>query len=83
MRYSSETVISRSVDWNPLAGGLQAGDYIVWDMTMGIPWEVGGYKIRTSLGIYNLTDEKYTDGNVGAAVLSPGRNMLLSNTIQF
>jgi outer membrane receptor protein involved in Fe transport len=83
MRYSSETVISRSVDWNPLAGGLQAGDYLVWDLTLGMPWEIGGYKMRTSLGIYNLTDEDYTDGNVGAAVLAPGRNMLLTNTIQF
>jgi outer membrane receptor protein involved in Fe transport len=79
-RYSSETVVSRSVDWNPLAGGYQAGDYLVFDFTMGIPWEVGGYKVRTSLGIYNLTDEQYSEGSF---VLSPGRNMMLTNTVQF
>jgi outer membrane receptor protein involved in Fe transport len=79
-RYSSKTVVSRTVDWNPLAGGYQAGDYLVWDFTAGLPWEVGGYKVRTSFGIYNLTDEKYSEGSF---VMSPERSFLLTNTLSF
>ena len=30
MRYSSKTVVSRAVDWNPLNGGYQAGNYLVF-----------------------------------------------------
>ncbi len=80
MRYSSETVVSRSVDWNPLNGGYQAGDYIVFDATASYPWSFGGFKFRTSLGIYNVTDEKYSEGSF---VLSPARNWLFSNTLEF
>ncbi len=80
VRYSSETVVSRSVDWNPLAGGYQAGDYVVTDLTFSLPWEIGGYKIRSSFGIYNLTDEVYSEGSF---VLSPERNFVLTNTLQF
>ena len=61
MRYSSETVVSRSVDWNPLAGGYQAGDYVVWDLTLAMPWSVLGYRINSNFGLYNVTDEKYSE----------------------
>ncbi|MEO6005103.1 MAG: TonB-dependent receptor [Opitutus sp.] len=80
VRYSSETVISRSVDWNPLAGGYQAGNYVVADLTVGVPWELSGYHVRTSLGVYNLTDKKYSEGSY---VLSPERSFLLTNTLSF
>jgi outer membrane receptor protein involved in Fe transport len=80
MRYSSETVISRGVDWNPLGNGYQAGDYIVFDVTAAYPWEFMGYKFRTSLGIYNVTDEIYSEGSFA---LSPARNWLLSTTLSF
>jgi len=80
LRYSSETVVSRSVDWNPLAGGYQAGNYVVADLTLGLPWELNGYKIRSSLGIYNLTDKVYSEGSFA---LSPARNFVFSNTLQF
>jgi len=80
MRYSSETVVSRSVDWNPLNGGLQGGDYLVFDLTVGYPWELAGYKIKTNLGIYNVTDEVYFEGR---NALSPARNWVLSNTLSF
>lgn len=80
LRYSSETVVSRSVDWNPLNGGYQAGDYVVFDLTFNYPWSVGGFNFRTSLGIYNVTDEDYSEGSF---VLSPQRNWLLSNTLEF
>ena len=80
MRYSSETVVSRSVDWNPLAGGYQAGDYIVFDATISYPWSVAGYKLTSTFGVYNVTDEKYSEGSF---VLSPARNWLLSTSIQF
>ncbi|MDI1250996.1 MAG: TonB-dependent receptor plug domain-containing protein [Lacunisphaera sp.] len=80
VRYSSETVVSRSVDWNPLAGGYQAGNYVVADLTLGLPWEINGYKIRSSLGIYNLTDKQYSEGSFA---MSPSRNFVFSNTVAF
>jgi outer membrane receptor protein involved in Fe transport len=80
MRYSSETVVSRSVDWNPLNGGYQAGDYLVFDLTAAYPWEFLGYKIVSSFGLYNVTDEKYSEGSFA---LSPARNWLFSNTLRF
>jgi hypothetical protein len=80
VRYSSETVVARNVDWNPLAGGYQAGNYVVADLTLGLPWELNGYKIRSSLGIYNLTDKVYSEGSYA---LSPARNFVFSNTLQF
>jgi outer membrane receptor protein involved in Fe transport len=80
LRYSSETVISRGVDWNPLAGGYQAGDYLVFDLTAAYPWEVMGYKIVSSFGLYNVTDEKYSEGSFA---LSPARNWLVTNTLRF
>ena len=80
LRYSSETVVSRSVDWNPLRGGYQAGDYVVYDLTLGYPWSIADFKFRTSLGIYNVTDEEYSEGSFA---MSPARNWLLSNTLEF
>lgn len=80
VRYSSETVVSRSVDWNPLNGGYMAGDYVVFDVTAGYPWSLGGFNFRTSLGIYNVTDKKYSEGSF---VLAPARNWMFSNTIEF
>ncbi|MBS0631101.1 MAG: TonB-dependent receptor plug domain-containing protein [Verrucomicrobia bacterium] len=79
-RYSSKTVVSRSVDWNPLAGGYQAGNYVVFDATVGYPWRLFRYDITSSFGIYNLTDKQYSEGSF---VLSPGRNWLLTNTVSF
>ena len=80
VRYSSETVVSRSVDWNPLAGGFQAGNYVVADLTVGVPWELAGYKIRSSIGIYNVTNVEYSEGSY---VRSPARNAILTNTVTF
>jgi hypothetical protein len=80
MRYSSKTVVSRSVDWNPLAGGYQAGDYVVFDFTIGYPWEVLGYRLRSNLGIYNAFDKEYSEGSFA---LSPARNWLFTNSISF
>lgn len=80
VRYSSETVVSRSVDWNPLAGGYQAGDYVVFDLTLSYPWNLAGFKFNTMLGVYNVTDVEYSEGSFA---LSPARNWVLSNTLQF
>ncbi len=80
LRYMSETVISRSVDWNPLRNGLQAGDFFVFDASLSYPWELLGYKVNTSLGVYNLTNKDYLEGSF---VMSPPRNWLLTNTITF
>jgi hypothetical protein len=79
-RYSSETVVSRSVDWNPLRNGYQAGDYLVFDLTATYPWEVLGYRIDSTFGVYNVTDEKYSEGSF---VLSPARNWIFRNTLKF
>jgi iron complex outermembrane receptor protein len=80
MRYSSETVVSRSVDWNPLAGGYQAGDYVVFDLTANYPWTVADYRFSTMFGLYNVTDAKYSEGSFA---LSPARNWILSTTLSF
>ena len=80
IRYSSETVVSRSVDWNPFNGGYQAGDYLVFDATVGMPWELFGYKFNSTLGIYNLTDRKYSEGSFA---LSPARNFIFRTTLSF
>jgi outer membrane receptor protein involved in Fe transport len=80
MRYSSETVVSRSVDWNPLAGGYQAGDYVVFDLTLGLPWTLAGYRVHTTFGVYNLTDEEYSEGSFAS---SPARNWIFRNTLRF
>lgn len=80
MRYSSETVVSRSVDWNPLAGGYQAGNYVVFDVTVGMPWEMFGYKVRSQFGLYNATNETYSEGSFA---LSPARNWIFSNSLSF
>ena len=79
-RYSSETVVSRDVNWNPLRGGFQAGNFLVFDGNASYPWEVLGYKISTNLGVYNLLDEKYFEGTY---VASPRRNWLLTTTLKF
>lgn len=79
-RYSSETVVSRSVDWNPLNGGFQAGNFIVFDTTAAYSWEILGYRISSNLGIYNLADKKYFEGTY---VASPRRSLLLTNSLRF
>ncbi len=47
---------------------------------LGYPWSVADFKFRTSLGIYNVTDEEYSEGSYA---LSPARNWLLSTTLSF
>ncbi|MBL9203085.1 MAG: TonB-dependent receptor plug domain-containing protein [Opitutaceae bacterium] len=79
-RYSSKTVVSRAVDWNPLAGGYQAGNYLVFDLTVGYPWELLGYRVHSNFGLYNATDEKYSEGSY---VQSPARNWVFRNTLKF
>ncbi|QYM79253.1 TonB-dependent receptor [Horticoccus luteus] len=81
MRYSSKTVVSQSVDWNPLNGGFQSGDFTTFDVSVGYQWELFGYKIGSRLAVYNVTDEKYVEGPT--YVLSPARSWLLTNTLKF
>ncbi|PAW64187.1 MAG: hypothetical protein B9S34_13030 [Opitutia bacterium Tous-C1TDCM] len=80
MRYSSKTVVSRSVDWNPLNGGYHAGDYVVFDLTVGYPWKIMGYQLESMFGLYNVTDEKYSEGSFAQ---SPARNWVFRNTLRF
>ncbi len=80
MRYSSETVISRSFDFNPQRGGLMAGDFVVFDANISYPWKVFGYQFSTALRVFNIADKEYLEGNY---VPSEGRNWILSTTLTF
>jgi len=62
MRYSGVRVASRSLDWNPLNGGWQMPSYTVFDATFGREYEIAGYRMRTQLGLYNLTNKTYYEG---------------------
>lgn len=79
-RYSSETIISRSIDWNPDRGGFTAGNYLVFDANIAYPWELYGYKLNTALGIYNLLDKTYYEGNF---VPADHRTWTLRTTVSF
>lgn len=79
-RYTSEAVISRSVDWNPTRGGAVGGNYLVFDSTITYPWEVFGYKISTSANVQNLSDKLYFEGG---PIPSAGRQLFLINTLKF
>lgn len=79
-RYSSKTVVSRGVEWNPLNGGFQAGDFLVFDCNANYGWEIVGYHLNSNLGIYNLADKKYFEGTY---VASPRRSLLLTNSLRF
>jgi outer membrane receptor protein involved in Fe transport len=52
----------------------------VFDATVGYPWELFGYKVNSSLGIYNVTDQKYSEGSFA---LSPARNWSFRTTLSF
>ena len=78
--YKSTVNISRSVDWNPDRGGLTADNYRIWNLVIGYPYEIFGYRLSSQLGIYNLLDSKYLDGTY---VLGPRRNITLSTTLSF
>jgi len=79
-RYASKEVVSQSVDWNPLKGGFQAGNYVVFDANISYPWELFGYKLSTSLGINNLLDKTYYEGTY---VPSDPRTWLIRTTVTF
>lgn len=79
-RYSSKMVISRDVNWNPLNGGWQAGNYFVFDANVSYPWEVLGYKLNTTVSVTNLTDKLYFEGGL---VASPGRQLFITNRLSF
>jgi outer membrane receptor protein involved in Fe transport len=79
-RYSSKTVVSRSVDWNPLNGGFQAGNFLVFDLTVGYTWEFLGFRVASNVGAYNVLDKKYFEGTY---VASPRRQLLLTNSVRF
>ncbi len=79
-RYSSKTVVSRSVDWNPLNGGFQAGNFLVFDLNLGYAWNVYGFKVNSNLGVFNVLDKEHFEGTY---VASPSRQFLLTNTLRF
>ena len=79
-RYSSKMVISRDVTWNPLNGGFQSGNYLVFDGLISYPWELSGYKITSSVSVQNIADKLYFEGGI---VASPGRQLFITNTLSF
>lgn len=80
LRYSSETVFSRSTAYNVDTGGFTAGDYIVFDGNISYPWSVGGFDFVNTLQVTNLTDEVYYEGSyVGAS----RRTWRLYTTLKF
>ena len=79
-RYSSKMVISRDVTWNPLNGGFQSGNYLVFDANVSYPWEVLGYKLTSTISVQNLTDKLYFEGGI---VASPGRQVFITNKLSF
>lgn len=79
-RYSSEMVISNDQNFNAARGGLQAGDYLVFDTVLSYPFEVFGYKMTSTLNVTNLLDEEYSEGNFS---LAPPRAYTLSVGMKF
>lgn len=80
-RYSSKVVVARTVDYNPLNGGFQAGNYFVFDTFVNLPWEVRGFRASTGVSVQNIMDKTYFEG--GSTVASPGRTLLITNTLKF
>ena len=79
-RYASAEVVSQTLEWNPLKGGFQAGNYVVFDASFSYPWEVLGYKLHSSLGINNVLDKVYYEGTY---VPSDPRLITLRTTVSF
>ncbi len=73
-------VIARSVEWNPLNGGFQSGDYFVFDSTISLPWTIRGFRAKTSVNVQNLLDTLYFEGGT---IASPGRTLFITNSVRF
>ena len=80
-RYMSRTIIARSFDYNPDNGGLTAGNFLVIDAMVSYPWELFGYKLTSSFGMYNIFDRKYIEGN--NTLLSMGRSWNFITSVKF
>jgi hypothetical protein len=63
LRYSSETIFSRSTAYDAWTGGFTAGDYLVFDGNVSYPWSIGGIDFVNTLQVTNLTDEVYYEGS--------------------
>ena len=81
-RYSSETNISRSVDWNPGLGGLTAGNFVVFNGSLSYPFEVSGYKLTAQFIVDNMFDKIYIDGGT-SGITAPGRSWSLTTSLKF
>lgn len=80
MRYSSDMIISNDQNFNPGRGGIQAGDYVVFQGMVSYPVDVFGYKLTTRLNIDNLTDKNYSEGGYA---LAPSRSYTLTVGMKF
>lgn len=79
-RYASKEVVTQNLDWNPLKGGFQAGNYVVYDANLSYPWELFGYRLNSSLAVQNVTDKVYYEGTY---VPSDPRTWFLKTTVTF
>jgi outer membrane receptor for ferric coprogen and ferric-rhodotorulic acid len=62
IRYLGARVYSQSMAYNPLNGGLMLPAF--WDLDANItyPYEILGYKFKTKIGLYNLTNQTHFGG---------------------
>ena len=79
-RYSSEIIIGNDVNFNASNGGLTAGNYLVFQTNISVPFEVLGYKMTGSLNVDNLTDKNYSEGGPS---LSPPRSYMFTLGMKF
>lgn len=79
-RYSSEIIISNDVNFNAGAGGLTAGNYLVFQTVLSYPFEALGYRMTASLNVDNVTDKKYSEGG---ANLSAPRSYMFTLGMKF
>ncbi len=79
-RYASKEVVEQSLNFNPLKGGFQAGNYVVYDANISYPWELFGYRLNSALSVQNLADKVYYEGTY---VPSDPRTWAFKTTVTF
>jgi outer membrane receptor protein involved in Fe transport len=79
-RYASEIIISNDQNFNASRGGVTAGDYVVFETSIGYPIDVFGYKFHSTLHVSNLFDKEYSEGNFA---LAPPRSYTFTLGLRF
>jgi outer membrane receptor protein involved in Fe transport len=79
-RYASEIIIGNDVNFNAANGGLTAGNYLVFQTNVSVPFEVLGYKMSATLNVDNVTNKNYSEGGSN---LSPPRSYMFTLGMKF